>query len=90
MRMNEDQAHLIQCPDTHREEWHNHFVKSIRTKSRSMRMSPSLTKLLIQGIESSLFDTTFPAYEDGVPPRHPAEEQRVNGWHQLIRGYWSK
>jgi hypothetical protein len=55
-------------------------------------MSPSLTKLLIQGIKSFLFDSTFPAYEDDVSPslRLLAEEQRVIGWHQLIRGYWLK
>jgi hypothetical protein len=56
-----------------------------------MRVSPNITKLLTQGIESFLFDTTFLAYEDEVPPRLRllAEEQRAIGWHQLIRGYWS-
>jgi hypothetical protein len=87
----EDQAHLFQCPDTRREEWRVQFVKSISTKCRSMRVSPNITKLLTQGIESFLFDTTFPAYDDEVPPRLRllAEEQRAIGWHQLIRGYWS-
>jgi hypothetical protein len=88
----EDQAHLFQCPDTLWEEWQVQFVKSIgTTKCRSMRVCPNITKLLTQGIESFLFDTTFPAYYDDVPPRLRllAEEQRDIGWHQLIRGYWS-
>jgi hypothetical protein len=88
-----DQAHLFQCLDTRREEWRVQFVKSIGTKCRSMRVSPpNITKSLTQGIESFLFDTTFPAYDDDVPPRLRllAEEQRASiGWHQLIRGYWS-
>jgi hypothetical protein len=45
------------------------LVKSIHTKCRIIRVALSLTKLLIQGIESILFDTTFPAYEEDVPPR---------------------
>jgi hypothetical protein len=57
-----------------------------------MRVALSITKLLIQGIESILFDSTFPAYEDEVPPslRLLATEQGRIGWHQLIQGYWSK
>jgi hypothetical protein len=65
----ENQAHLFQCPETRREEWRVQFVKSIGTKCRSMRVSPNITKLLTQGIESFLFDTNFPAYDDDVPPR---------------------
>jgi hypothetical protein len=76
----EDQAHLFHCTDTRREEWRvQQFVKSVSTKCRSMRVYPNITKLLTQGIESFLFDTTFPAYEDEVPPRLRllAEEQRA-------------
>jgi hypothetical protein len=89
---NEDQAHLFQCHDDRREEWRIQFVQTIRTKCRSRRVAPSLTTLLIQGIESILFDTTFPAYEEDVPPslRPLAKEQGRIGWHQLIRGYWPK
>jgi hypothetical protein len=85
----EDQAHLFQCLDSHREEWRVQFVKSIGTKCRSMRVSPNITKLLTQAIESFLFDTTFPAYDDDVLRRLRllAEEQCAIGWHQLIRRY---
>jgi hypothetical protein len=58
-----------------------------------MRVSRNISKLLTQSIESFLFDTTFPAYDDDVPPRFLllAEEQRaIIGWHHhLIHGYWS-
>jgi hypothetical protein len=76
----EDQVHLFQCQDARREEWRTQFVNSIRTKCRSMRVALSITKLLIQGIESILFDSTFPAYKDEVPPslRLLAQEQGRN------------
>jgi hypothetical protein len=88
----QDQAHLFQCQDERREEWRIQFVKTICTKCRSMRVALSLTQLLIQGIESILFDTAFLAYEEDVPPSLGllAKEQGRIGWHQLIRGYWPK
>jgi len=86
----EDRIHLFQCQATQREQWRTQFRRSLRDKCVKIGTCPTLTSLLLAGVQSVFDDTQLVVEHAGVGIQELAQEQDRLGWHQIFLGRFSR
>jgi hypothetical protein len=86
----EDRDHFWSCPASSRLQWKQSFIHSMRVYLRDVGTAPDIQTQLIDALRIVLFSasTTGIIVQPGL--RDVATAQQTIGWHQLLRGRFSK
>ena len=82
----EDFHHILQCNHPSRSLWRKGLLSSLTATCHSLKTDPTLTDILLSGLNSWLNDTPF--LTDHFPPDYQAliEEQTSIGWAHFFQG----
>jgi hypothetical protein len=83
---NEDFHHVLRCPHTSREKWRTEFRQTLQEKCYSLKTSPPLVEILLDGLTSWLLVEPFDKSVFPVEYSTLLQEQRTIGWPQFFQG----
>jgi hypothetical protein len=86
----EDRDHFWSCPAQSRIQWKQSFIRSFNNYLRDIGTAPDLQSQLIDAMRVILFSASAIGISIQPGLRGIATAQRDIGWHQILRGRFSK
>jgi hypothetical protein len=86
----EDRDHFWCCPALSRLQWKHAFIRSMQTYLHDIDTAPDIQTQLIDALRVVLFSATTTGITIQPGLHVTATAQRTIGWHQILRGRFSK
>jgi hypothetical protein len=86
----EDRDHFWCCPAPSRLQWKQTFIRSMSTHLHDIGTAPDIQTQLIDALRVVLFGATSLGITVQPGLRDVATAQHTIGWHQILRGRFSK
>ena len=86
----EDFHHVLTCHNAIRSKWQSTLLKDVRKICYKMKVGSTIIKLLVNGIQYHLWDSTMEQDMHSGRLSPIWEDQQKIGWDHLLYGRWSK